>query len=96
MGAPGSAEHPWLFRILALVAGINAAIGAWYYLRIVAVMYLRSPIRPLPKRHSWPGLVTLWICGLVTLILGVYPQPLAKRARDAVASEPSVEQRAER
>ena len=31
---------------LALVGAINAAIGAYYYLRVVGVMYLRTPVTP--------------------------------------------------
>jgi len=76
-------EHPWLFRVLALIGVINAAIGAWYYLRILTVMYLRNPIKPLAKAHSWPGLATVWICALVTLFLGLYPNPLLRVSRDA-------------
>ncbi len=93
---PGlSAEHSWLFRILALVAMINAAVGAWYYLRILAVMYLRNPIRPLERPRSWPGLVTLWACALVTLGLA-YPWPLFKAAHSAVTPDRTAQQRAER
>src|SRR5262249_39077117 len=52
-------EHPWLYGSLALVVAVNAAVGGWYYLRILAVMYLRTPVRPLPRPRSWPGLATL-------------------------------------
>jgi NADH-quinone oxidoreductase subunit N len=65
-----------LFRWLALIAAVNSAIGAWYYLRIVAVMYLRSPIRPLQVRRAWPGMAAMGICAAVTLVFGVWPAPL--------------------
>src|SRR6185295_18862618 len=61
------------YNVLALVGMINAAIGGWYYLRIIAVMYLRSPIRPLPRRASWSGLATLWVCAALTVGLSVPP-----------------------
>jgi NADH-quinone oxidoreductase subunit N len=83
IAAPPAPNHPWLFRILALIGVINAAIGAWYYLRIVAVMYLRNPIKPLEKTRSWPGLATLWICAVVTLVLGFYPRSLLDVSRQA-------------
>jgi NADH-quinone oxidoreductase subunit N len=83
LAVPPRPEHPWLFRILALIGVINAAIGAWYYLRIIAVMYLRNPIKPLENLRSWPGLATLWLCALVTLLLGVYPKPLLRLSHDA-------------
>src|SRR5438132_4081411 len=92
MAVPPRPEHPWLFRILALIGVINAAIGAWYYLRILAVMYLRNPIKPLENARSWPGLATLWICALATLFLGVYPYPLLHVSREAAKPDPSLQQ----
>jgi NADH-quinone oxidoreductase subunit N len=68
-----TSAHAELFRWLAFIGVLNAAIGGWYYLRIIAVMYLRTPVRPLEKRGAWPGLATLWICGALTLGLGLPP-----------------------
>lgn len=85
LAAPPPLEHPWLFRGLAVIGGINTAVAAWYYLRIVAAMYFRSPIKPLEPARAWPGLAALWICAAVTLGLGVYPWPLFREARAAVA-----------
>jgi NADH-quinone oxidoreductase subunit N len=83
MAVPPRPEHPWLFRILALIGVLNAALGAWYYLRILAVMYLRNPIKPLENTRSWPGLATVWICAFVTVVLGLYPKPLLRLSHDA-------------
>jgi NADH-quinone oxidoreductase subunit N len=90
------AEHPWLWGILALVGALNVAVGAVYYLRIIAVMYLRSPVKPLESRRSLPGLASLWICALVTLVFGIYPPMLSQVAHDAIMPQHRVEQRAER
>src|SRR5262249_28330643 len=38
---PAEVEQYRLFVWLAVIGVINAAVGAWYYLRIAAVMYLR-------------------------------------------------------
>jgi len=84
-GALSAANHPWLFRSLAFLAVINAAIGGWYYLRILAVMYFRTALRPLEARRPSPGLVALWICVFVTLVFGVYPQPLLRATSNAIA-----------
>jgi len=46
------AEHVTQARVLAIVGMLNAAIGGWYYLRIIAVMYLRSPLRTLFARKT--------------------------------------------
>jgi NADH-quinone oxidoreductase subunit N len=77
-----------LFRILALIGAVNAAIAAWYYLRIVGVMYLRSALRPLVNRPTVPGLVALAACGFLTLAFGVYPWPLLRAVEQAVPKEP--------
>jgi NADH-quinone oxidoreductase subunit N len=73
LAVPGSetmtdlANQARLFRILAVIGVLNAALGAWYYMRVVAVMYLRPGVRPLPKVVSWPGIAALVICVVVTL-----------------------------
>jgi NADH-quinone oxidoreductase subunit N len=74
-----------LYWVLALIGAVNAAIGAYYYLRIIGVMYLRSPIKPLEQPRSWPGLVTLWACAAVTIWLGVAPAPMLRLAQAAAA-----------
>jgi NADH-quinone oxidoreductase subunit N len=74
-----------LYLALALITVLNAAIGAYYYLRIVGVMYLRGALKPLEQPRSWAGLVTLWACAGVTVWLGVYPAPALRLARAAGA-----------
>jgi NADH-quinone oxidoreductase subunit N len=78
-----TAEAGRLFRILALIGAINAAIGAYYYLRIVGVMYLRGALRPLGSPRSRAGWITVAACAVVTLWLGVYPAPMVRWAKDA-------------
>jgi NADH-quinone oxidoreductase subunit N len=95
--AGASPDQATLYRVLALVGVLNAAVGAWYYLRIIAAMYLRTSLRPLERARNAPGLAAVWACALVTLALGVYPRPLEQAARDAAAPpEPAAEQRAAR
>ena len=84
-------EMATLFRVLALVGVINAAIGGWYYLRIIAAMYLRSPLQPLAKPAVAPRLVAIWACALVTLVFGVYPKPLLDRAQKATENKVRIE-----
>jgi NADH-quinone oxidoreductase subunit N len=65
-----------LFRWLALIGALNAAAGAYYYLRLVARMYLHPAHASIEGNGRWPVLATLWICAVVTLFLGIYPGPL--------------------
>jgi NADH-quinone oxidoreductase subunit N len=81
------AEHAYLYQVLALIGVVNAAIGAWYYLRLVAVMYLRQPLQPLTPRRNLPGLATLTICVVLTVGLSVPPGAtwFLKWVKDAAA-----------
>jgi NADH-quinone oxidoreductase subunit N len=79
-----SREQARLFLILVIIGVINAAIGAWYYLRIIHTMYLRDALEPLPRVRARPVLGAIWACALLTLGLGIYPAPLLKAARNAV------------
>jgi NADH-quinone oxidoreductase subunit N len=87
-----------LFLILGVVGMLNAAIGSWYYLRIVAVMYLRTPLKPLEIKQNWPGLAALVACTLLTIGLGVAGLPLLKSIEAAVPTDaaPSADQRVEK
>jgi NADH-quinone oxidoreductase subunit N len=78
-------EQARLFQALALIGVINAAIGAWYYLRIATVMFLRTPPpRRVEKPQTGPVLAAIWACALITLAVGLYPDPLARAVRAAV------------
>ena len=35
-------DQEQLFITLVLIAAVNAGIGGWYYLRMIAIMYLRE------------------------------------------------------
>jgi len=72
-----------LYRVLAVIAALNAAIGAIYYLRVIGVMYLRLPIRPPSNSRSIPTLMAAILLAAITLFFGIYPQPLTQAARKA-------------
>lgn len=73
-----------LYRILALIAALNAAVGGWYYLRLIGVMYLREAIDALPRPRPAPVVGTIALCAALTLGLGVYPEALMRLIREAV------------
>jgi NADH-quinone oxidoreductase subunit N len=78
------AEQYRLFVTLAVIGVVNAAIGAWYYLRIAAVMYLREPLHPLPRLRRLPVRAAILVCAVITLGVGVYPAPLLSAVQAAV------------
>jgi NADH-quinone oxidoreductase subunit N len=64
------------YQLIAVLLAVNAAIAAWYYLRIVGVMYLRQPIKPLAPEPNAPGLAGLVICSLLCVLLFLAPSTL--------------------
>jgi NADH-quinone oxidoreductase subunit N len=78
-------EYATQARVLAILGMINAAIGGWYYLRIIAVMYLRNSLRPIVARGGAAAMATLAICATLTIGLSVPPAAswLMQVAREA-------------
>lgn len=84
VGSPaGTPAMRDLYQILAVVMAVNAAVGAYYYLRVIGVLYLRSPIRPPADSRAVPTLAAVVALAAFTVVFGVYPQPLVQAARDA-------------
>ncbi len=81
LSVPEAQERYYVY--LVLIAAVNATIGGWYYLRLVAVMFLRDSLRPIHKAPTWPVLVSIWACALVTLFGGMLPAPISNAAREA-------------
>ena len=80
-GAPGGLR--WWFVVAAIMGILNAAVAAAYYLRIVAVMYFRTPLAT-PRADGGQG--ARWaavICALAVVAAGVYPGPLMRQTETA-------------
>jgi len=76
---------------LAVVAVILSLIGAFYYLRVVKLMYFDEPVEagvPVPE-GSQGARVLLSANGLVILVLGIVPQPLMGLCLSAIGSLPA-------
>lgn len=59
---------------LVIIGVLNSAIGAYYYLRIIVVMYMREPKGEVPVRPIPVGLGTALAISLVaTIYLGILP-----------------------
>ncbi|MCA1979149.1 MAG: NADH-quinone oxidoreductase subunit NuoN [Thiobacillus sp.] len=61
---------------LAVAAVVFSLIGAFYYLRIVKLMYFDEPHEPLPVAASPDTRLVMSANGLAVLALGILPQPL--------------------
>jgi NADH:ubiquinone oxidoreductase subunit 2 (subunit N) len=72
--------------VLVVIAVVNSAIGAAYYLRIAAACYLRDADGQSRLSGDFMLRVGLGICGAAMVVLFVIPKPLADRARHAAAA----------
>jgi NADH-quinone oxidoreductase subunit N len=65
-----------LGRSLAIILALNAAIGAWYYLRLVALMFLEpgSDAKPAESKAAWSSYLAGVLCTVGTVVLFVFPQ----------------------
>ena len=58
---------------LALYAVVFTIIGAFYYLRIIKLMYFDRPVDTTPIAPQWDMSVVLSTNGLLMLLLGMFP-----------------------
>jgi NADH-quinone oxidoreductase subunit N len=76
------------FILLAVVGAISAVISLFMYARIMKVMFLDKPTKTMleegRKRIPVPAWVTMALCLIGTLALGIYPRPLVDLAELAV------------
>jgi NADH-quinone oxidoreductase subunit N len=69
---------------LAVIAVLNAAISLYFYFRIVVSMFMRDATERTGMVFA-PGLtVALGVAVLVTMFIGIYPDPFIALARHAV------------
>ena len=59
---------------LAVVAVLFSLIGAFYYLRIVKLMYADAPVDKSPIQASSDMRLLLSVNGLAVAVLGLFPQ----------------------
>ena len=70
---------------LVVIALIASAIAAFYYLRIVVLMYFAEPPENAPTIAipGWSTTIALTVGVVVTIALGVFPQPIIDLATKA-------------
>src|SRR5579863_7506047 len=59
---------------LTIIGVINSGVGAYYYLRIIVMMYMREPRKPVPVTPvPLAARLALAVCVIATLYLGLFP-----------------------
>ena len=74
-----------LMTWLVIIGVVNSVVSAFYYLRVIKVMFLQAPIHTERVGASWPVNVALGVATLVLLWLGVAPGTLLGAAEQAVS-----------
>ena len=69
---------------LAVFAVMMSLIGAFYYLRVVKVMYFDEPITSSTVSASADVRIVLALNGALVLILGIFPSGLMALCADAI------------
>jgi len=73
---------------LVIIAVLNSVVSAYYYLRVVKLMYVGEPASEEAIPSSIPLRITLAITSLGVLVLGIYPWLVLRLAETAVAAFP--------
>jgi NADH-quinone oxidoreductase subunit N len=81
--AAGAGSALWLL-VIALV--INSAIGLFYYLRIIVVMYAYPAGEEVFSSLSFTGSLVLVVLTVLLIWLGVYPAPLIEMIHSMTGS----------
>jgi NADH-quinone oxidoreductase subunit N len=72
---------------LAVVIALNAALAAFYYLRVIVTMYMRDPeSEPAPIDHATAGNLGLVLSVLGVLLLGLFPDRILELLRISAGS----------
>jgi NADH-quinone oxidoreductase subunit N len=59
---------------LTIIGVLNSGVGAYYYLRIIVMMYMKEPRKAVPVTHVPFALrLALGVCLFATLYLGLFP-----------------------
>ena len=69
---------------LAVLAVLASLVGAFYYLRVVKIMYFEEPTDEAPLAPATDARVLLAVNGGLVLLLGLLPSPLMNACFDAV------------
>ena len=69
---------------LAVLGVIGSAMSAYFYLKVVMVMYMKEPEGDVVLSFSGPAVVALAVAAVAVIVLGVYPGPVLDFTNQAV------------
>jgi NADH-quinone oxidoreductase subunit N len=69
---------------LAIIGTLYVAVAIYYYFKIVRSMFVRDEMEEAPLATSFGLRVALGASGLLTLVIGVYPEPFLRLAQTSL------------
>ncbi len=78
-GSAVNSDLAWL----AVLGGINSVVSAYYYVRVIKVMYLSDPASVGPVSSGMATRLAMVVTVSGVLFFGLYPRPLLEFARTA-------------
>jgi NADH-quinone oxidoreductase subunit N len=71
---------------LTIIGVLNSGIGAYYYLRVIVVMYMREARREVPVAPlSFAPRLAIAVCLMATIYLGIFPGGVLQYAQGSAA-----------
>jgi len=70
--------------VLAVIATLYVAVAIYYYFRIVRAVFVRDLTEKAPLSTSFGLRVALGVSGILTLAIGIYPEPFLRLAQTSL------------
>ena len=70
--------------LLVIVGVLASAVAAFFYIRVIVLMFFTDPVADPPAVVRAPGTVfSVAVAAVITLVFGIAPQPLLDMAARA-------------
>ena len=69
---------------LAVIATLYVAVAIYYYFKIVRSMFVREETEQAPLARSFGLQMALAVSGVLTLVIGIYPEPFLRLAQTSL------------
>jgi NADH-quinone oxidoreductase subunit N len=70
--------------ILAVIATLYVAVAIYYYFRVVRIMFVGELTEKAPLATSFGLRLALGVTGVLTLAIGIYPEPFLRMAQSSL------------
>ena len=62
---------------------VGSAISAYFYLKVIMVMYMKEPNENTTLSTDKPAIIALTITAIAVIFLGIYPAPVIEFTNQA-------------